>query len=98
MALRLPSLIVTLATLISLRGLAFVLVEERPIAGFPGAFVALGNQIDRAIRRAAIAGLAFLIVAIPIWFVLGLDRVGPLALCDRRQSPAARLSGIPIDG
>jgi rhamnose transport system permease protein len=40
----LPSLVVTLATLIGFRGLARVLVEDRGITGFPDWFDALGQQ------------------------------------------------------
>jgi len=40
----LPSLVVTLATLIGFRGLARVLVEDRGITGFPEWFDALGQQ------------------------------------------------------
>jgi rhamnose transport system permease protein len=40
----LPSLVVTLATLIGFRGLARVLVEDRGIGGFPDWFEALGQQ------------------------------------------------------
>lgn len=95
-ALRLPSLIVTLATLISLRGLAFVLVEERPIAGFPGAFVALGNQtIGDTLVPQSLA--LFLIVAIPIWFVLGSTVLGRWLYAIGANAKAARLSGIPND-
>ena len=39
-----PSLVVTLATLIAYRGLARVLVEDRGIAGFPAWFDALGQN------------------------------------------------------
>jgi rhamnose transport system permease protein len=40
----LPSLVVTLATLIGFRGLARVLVEDRGIGGFPAWFNALGQR------------------------------------------------------
>jgi len=40
----LPSLVVTLATLIGFRGLARVLVEDRGLTDFPGWFDALGQQ------------------------------------------------------
>lgn len=92
--LRLPSLIVTLATLISLRGLAFVLVEERPIAGFPAAFVALGNQtVDGTLAPQSLA--VFLIVALPIWFVLSATVFGRWLYAIGSNAKAARLSGIP---
>jgi rhamnose transport system permease protein len=95
-ALRLPLLIVTLATLISLRGLAFVLVEERPIAGFPSAFVALGNQtIDDTLVPQSL--VVFLIVAIPIWFVLGSTVFGRWLYAIGTNAKAAKLSQIPND-
>jgi len=95
-ALRLPSLIVTLATLISLRGLAFVLVEERPIAGFPGAFVALGNQTigGTPVPQSLVA---FLAVALPCWFVLASTVFGRQLYAIGSNVSAARLSGIPND-
>jgi ribose/xylose/arabinose/galactoside ABC-type transport system permease subunit len=40
--LNLPSLAVTLGTLIGYRGLAFVILERRPIGGFPESFTQLG--------------------------------------------------------
>ena len=40
----LPSLVVTLATLIGFRGMARVLVEDRGITDFPEWFDALGQQ------------------------------------------------------
>jgi rhamnose transport system permease protein len=95
-ALRLPSLIVTLATLISLRGLAFVLVEERPIAGFPGAFVALGNQtIGGTLVPQSL--IVFLVVALPCWFVLASTVFGRQIYAIGSNASVAKLSGIPTD-
>jgi rhamnose transport system permease protein len=95
-ALRLPSLIITLSTLISLRGLAFVLVEERPIAGFPSSFVALGNQtvLGTPVPQSLIA---FLAVALPTWFVLSRTVVGRWVYAIGANANAARLSGVPND-
>jgi rhamnose transport system permease protein len=95
-ALRLPSLIITLSTLISLRGLAFVLVEERPIAGFPGAFVALGNQtvLGTAVPQSLIA---FLVLALPTWFVLSATVLGRWVYAIGANANTARLSGVPND-
>jgi rhamnose transport system permease protein len=95
-SLRLPSLIVTLATLISLRGLAFVLVEERPIAGFPADFVALGNQTGGG-TLVPQSLIAFLIVALPAWFVLSSTVLGRWLYAIGANANAARLSGIPYD-
>jgi rhamnose transport system permease protein len=95
-SLRLPSLIGTLATLISLRGLAFVLVEESPIAGFPGDFVALGNQtIEGTLIPQSL--VAFLIVALPIWFLLSSTVLGRWVYAIGANANAAKLSGIPYE-
>jgi rhamnose transport system permease protein len=95
-ALRLPSLIVTLATLISLRGLAFVLVEERPIAGFPETFVALGNQSvgGTPIPQSLIV---FLFVALPVWAALNRTVFGRWLYAIGSNASATRLSGVPVD-
>lgn len=94
--LRLPSLVVTLATLISLRGLAFVLVEDRPIVGFPDAFVALGNGSlgETAIPQSLVA---FILVAAPVWCVLNLSVAGRWIYAIGSNIGAARLSGIPVN-
>lgn len=93
--LRIPSLVVTLATLISLRGLAFVLVEDRPIVGFGDGFVALGNG---SLGETAIplSLLAFAVVAIPVWCLLNLSVVGRWIYAIGSNIGAARLSGIPV--
>jgi rhamnose transport system permease protein len=94
--LRIPSLVVTLATLISLRGLAFVLVEDRPIVGFGESFVALGNGSvgNTAVPQSLVA---FLAVAIPVWCVLNLSVAGRWLYAIGSNVGAARLSGIPVD-
>lgn len=56
----LPSLVVTLATLIGFRGLARVLVEDRGITGFPDWFDALGQ--DGLIGPFPLSLVAFLIL------------------------------------
>lgn len=62
-ALGLPSLVVTLATLIGFRGLARVLVEDRGINAFPAWFNALGQQ-------GLIGPLPFALVSFAVLFVL----------------------------
>ena len=94
--LRLPSLIITLATLISLRGLAFVLVEERPIAGFSESFVALGNQTVGA-TPVPQSLIAFFVVALPIWCVLNRTVFGRWLYAIGSNANATKLSGVPVD-
>lgn len=64
----LPSLVVTLATLIGFRGLARVLVEDRGITGFPGWFDALGQQ--GLIGRAPLAIIIFFVLFCVLYIVL----------------------------
>lgn len=59
----LPSLVVTLATLIGFRGLARVLVEDRGINDFPDWFDALG-------QKGMIAGVPFALIAFVVLFVI----------------------------
>ncbi|MCC5973293.1 MAG: ABC transporter permease [Rubellimicrobium sp.] len=59
----LPSLVVTLATLIGFRGLARVLVEDRGVSGFPDWFNALG-------QRGLIGPVPFALVAFVVLFVV----------------------------
>jgi rhamnose transport system permease protein len=59
----LPSLVVTLATLIGFRGLARVLVEDRGLTDFPDWFDALGQQ-------GLIGPLPFALVAFAVLFAL----------------------------
>lgn len=64
----LPSLVVTLATLIGFRGLARVLVEDRGITGFPDWFDALGQQ--GLIGPIPFALIAFVVLFVVLWVVL----------------------------
>jgi rhamnose transport system permease protein len=71
-ALGLPSLVVTLATLIAYRGLARVLVEDRGINGFPDWFNALGQQ-------GFIGPMPFALIVFAVLFVIlyvVLERTG----------------------
>ncbi|MBZ9988179.1 ABC transporter permease [Mesorhizobium sp. BH1-1-5] len=64
----LPSLVVTLATLIGYRGLARVLVEDRGISGFPEWFNALGQQ--GLVGPVPFALIAFAILFAISWVIL----------------------------
>jgi rhamnose transport system permease protein len=92
---KLPSLVVTLASLIAFRGLAFVLLERYPIAGFPEPFVQLGNgnigstQIPQSLVVFGIASIVvFIMLHLTIWgrrlYAIGANPV------------SAALSGVPI--
>lgn len=70
----LPSLVVTLATLIGFRGLARVLVEDRGITDFPDWFDALGQQ--GFLGPIPFALIAFVVLFVFLWVVLQRSGVG----------------------
>lgn len=66
--LGLPSLVVTLATMIGFRGAARVMVEDRGITDFPDWFDALGQQ--GLIGPVPFALIAFVVLFVAFWIVL----------------------------
>jgi rhamnose transport system permease protein len=93
--LKLPSLVVTLASLIAYRGLAFVILERRPITGFPAGFVALGNgsigstQIPQSL-------LLFFLVASLVHILLHSTIYGRRMFAIGSNARAAELSGLSL--
>lgn len=93
--LGLPSLVVTLATLISFRGLAYVILEERPIAGFPDSFVALGNgNLGSTLIPQSLA--AFGVVSLVIFVMLHLTIWGRRLYAIGANPASAAMSGVPV--
>lgn len=94
-AVGLPSLVVTLASLISFRGLAYVILERRPIASFPESFVALGNGNigSTFIPQSLVAfGIASLIIDVMLHLTIWGRRLFAIG-----ANPAsAALSGVPV--
>jgi len=92
---RLPSLVVTLGTLIALRGLANVLLEDRPITGFPDDFVALSNG---ALFGSAVptALTVFLAVAIVVGTLVHLTVWGRWLFAIGSNRATAEISGVPV--
>jgi rhamnose transport system permease protein len=70
----LPSLVVTLATLIGFRGLARVLVEDRGITDFPDWFDALGQQ--GLVGPLTFAILSFAVMLVAAWVILEKSAFG----------------------
>jgi rhamnose transport system permease protein len=91
----LPSLVVTLASLISFRGLAFVLLERRPITGFPESFLNLGNgnigatQIPQTL-------VVFSVAVVFVFILLHLTVWGRRLFAIGTNPNSAALSGVPI--
>jgi rhamnose transport system permease protein len=93
--LNLPSLAVTLGTLIGYGGLAFVVLEQRPISGFPPSFTQLGMGTvgTTALQYSFLILLAFVVL---VGAVLHLSTYGRRLYAIGHNKVAARLSGVPV--
>jgi simple sugar transport system permease protein len=88
-----PALIITLALMLSLRGMAFVLTNAFPIPITDKAFAYLGGGY---ILRIPIPAVVFLIVVAIFWFISTRTVYGRSVYAVGGNSEAARLSGIPV--
>lgn len=88
----LPSLVVTLATLIGFRGLARVLVEDRGITDFPDWFDALGQQAFAF--GVPFALFAFVILFVVLFVVLQKTGFGRLTYVIGTNREVADFAGI----
>jgi len=88
----LPSLVVTLATLIGFRGLARVLVEDRGINNFPDWFDALGQQ--GLIGPVPFALIAFVVLFVLLYGVLERSGFGRLTYVIGSNRDVAEFAGI----
>ena len=89
-----PSLVVTLATLIAYRGFARVLVEDRGIAGFPDWFDALGQ--DALIGPFPFAMIVFFVLAIALYVVLQRSIFGRRLYFIGSNRDVAEYSGVDV--
>jgi rhamnose transport system permease protein len=90
--LGLPSLVVTLATLIGFRGLARVLVEDRGINNFPGWFDALGQQ--GLIGPFPFSLIAFVVLFVASWIILQRTGFGRKTYVIGTNREVAEFAGI----
>jgi rhamnose transport system permease protein len=88
----LPSLVVTLATLISFRGLARVLVEDRGINDFPTWFDAIGQQ--GLIGPVPFALIAFIVLFVFLYVVLERSGFGRKTYVIGSNRDVAEFAGI----
>lgn len=92
---RLPSLVVTLGTLIALRGFAYVLLEDRPVTGFPAGFVALSNgTLFGTVVPTAL--VLFIAVALIIGTLVHLTVWGRWLYAIGSNRATAEISGVPV--
>ena len=90
----LPSLVVTLATLIMYRGLARVLLEDRSIGNFPDWFDALGQQ--PLIDPFPLAMIIFFILLAVAIVILAYSGFGRYVYVIGNSSDVARYSGVKV--
>jgi rhamnose transport system permease protein len=91
----LPSLVVTLATLIGFRGLARVLVEDRGLTDFPDWFDALGQQ--GLIGPLPFALVAFAVLFLILYIVLEHSGFGRKTQVIGTNREVAEFAGIDTD-
>lgn len=89
-----PALIVTLALMISLRGLAFVLTNAYPIPISDPVFAYFGGGYVLGIPFPAIV---FLLMMLLFWFISSRTVYGRSIYAVGGNAEAARLSGIPVN-
>ena len=90
----LPSLVVTLATLIGFRGIARILVEDRGIGGFPDWFNALGQQA--LIGPFTLSLLLFVVIFIGFAILLHGSGFGRKVFVVGNNAAMAAYSGIDV--
>ncbi len=90
----LPSLVVTLATLIMFRGGARILLEDRSIGDFPEWFNALGQ--DALVGPFPLALILFALFVIVVVIVLQYSGFGRYVYVIGNSSDVARYSGIKV--
>lgn len=89
-----PALIVTLALMISLRGVAFVLTNAFPIPVSDPIFDFLGGGYIMGIP---VPALIFLVTVLIFWFITSRTVYGRSVYAVGGNAEAARLSGIPVN-
>jgi rhamnose transport system permease protein len=93
-ALRIPSLVVTLATMIAFRGFARVLVEDRGIGSFPDWFGRLGQK--PLLGPFPLSMLIFVALAAAAWVVLQRTAFGRKVTFIGANRAVAEYSGVEV--
>lgn len=89
-----PSLVVTLATMIAFRGFARVLVEDRGISGFPAWFNALGQK--GLIGPVPLAMILFAMLAVLAFLILQRTAFGRKVYFIGANRAVAEYSGLDV--
>ena len=89
-----PSLVVTLASLIGFRGFARVLLEDKGMGNFPDWFVALGRE--GFIGPFPLAFVVFFVLLLVLWVVLHRTGFGRRVYVIGNNAEVARYSGVQV--
>ncbi len=92
-----PSFIVTLAGLVSFRGITYLMTDGVPVSGLPQGFAAIGSTMVPILPGFAVSsmGLIFIVLCILAGLVLRLTVFGEYVFATGGNPEAARLSGLP---
>ena len=92
-----PSFIITLAGLVSFRGLTYLMTEGVPVSGLPAGFAALSGTLVPVLPGMTISsmGLIFVLLCVVAGGVLRLTVFGETVYATGGNPVAARLSGLP---
>lgn len=92
--IRLPAFIVTLAGLTSIRGMAYLTTDGRPVGqDLPAAFTIIGGGYLGVIP---LTGIVFIVVALISAAILRFTTFGEYIYAVGSNEEAARLSGVPV--
>jgi ribose transport system permease protein len=89
---KVPSFIITLAGLVSIRGVTYLISQGTPLGGFPTEFNALGS-----VRVGDFAAMSFVFFGITLiaFFIFRFTVLGEYMYATGGNIHAARLSGVP---
>jgi ribose transport system permease protein len=93
-----PSFIVTLAGLVSFRGITYLMTDGVPVSGLPQGFAAIGSTMVPILPGFAVSSmgrLTFIVLCILAGLVLRLTVFGEYVFATGGNPEAARLSGLP---
>jgi ribose transport system permease protein len=92
-----PSFIVTLAGLVSFRGITYLMTDGVPVSGLPQGFSAIGSTMVPLLPGFAVSsmGLIFIALCILAGLVLRYTVFGEYVFATGGNPEAARLSGLP---
>lgn len=92
-----PSFIITLAGLVSFRGITYLLTDGVPVSGLPQGFAAISSTVIPIFPGFALTSMAviFIVLCIVAGIVLRFTVFGEYVYATGGNPEAARLSGLP---